>query len=47
MPSMTHSGITVEANAFMDTVSLIRGSIGRPALKEEDKIYFMKKKITV
>jgi len=31
----------------MDTVSIIRGNIGRPPLKEEDKIYFMKKKFTV
>lgn len=31
----------------MDTVSVIRGNIGRPPLKEEDKIYFMKKKFTL
>ncbi len=31
----------------MDTVSMIRGNIGRPPLKEEDKIYFMKKKFTL
>ena len=29
----------------MDTVSMIRGNIGRPALKEEERIYFMKKRI--
>lgn len=37
----------LEADAFMDTVSMIRGNIGRPPLKEDDKIYFMKKKITL
>jgi hypothetical protein len=31
----------------MDTVSIIRGSIGRPPLREEDRIYFMKKKMTL
>ena len=31
----------------MDTVSIIRGSIGRPPLKEEERIYFMKKKFTL
>ena len=31
----------------MDTVSMIRGNIGRPPLKEDDRIYFMKKKFTL
>jgi hypothetical protein len=31
----------------MDTVSMIRGNIGRPPLKEEDKIYFMEKKVNI
>ena len=31
----------------MDTVSMIRGNIGRSALKEEDKVFFMKKKETL
>ena len=31
----------------MDTVSIIRGNIGRPALKEEDRTIFMRKKFTV
>jgi hypothetical protein len=31
----------------MDTVSIIRGNIGRPPLKEEDRIVFMKKKVTL
>ena len=44
---ISHVGITLDADAFMDTVSMIRGNIGRPALKEEDKIYFMRKKITL
>lgn len=29
----------------MDTVSIIRGNIGRPALKDEDRIVFMRKKV--
>ena len=29
---------------YMDTVSIIRGNIGRPPMREEDRIYFMKKK---
>ena len=28
----------------MDTVSIIRGNIGRPPMKEEDRIVFMKKR---
>jgi len=28
----------------MDTVSIIRGNIGRGPMREEDRIYFMKKK---
>jgi hypothetical protein len=31
----------------MDTVSIIRGNIGRPPLKEEDRIVFMKKKFQI
>lgn len=31
----------------MDTVSLIRGNLGRPALPKEKRIYFMTKKLTV
>lgn len=31
----------------MDTVSIIRGNIGRPALKEDDRVMFMKKKFTL
>jgi hypothetical protein len=31
----------------MDTVSIIRGNIGRPPLREEDRIYFMKKKVVL
>ncbi len=44
---MQHSGITLIAEAYMDTVSIIRGNIGRPPLKEEDRIVFMKKKVTL
>lgn len=31
----------------MDTVSIIRGNIGRPPMKEEDRVYLMKKKFTL
>lgn len=44
---MQHSGITAVAEGFMDTVSIIRGNIGRPALKDEDRTIFMRKKFTV
>lgn len=37
----------LQADAYMDTVSQIRGSHGRPALAEEDRIYFMKKRIVL
>ena len=32
------------AEGYVDTVSIIRGNIGRPAMKEEDRIMLMKKK---
>ena len=31
----------------MDTVSLIRGNLGRPALPKDKRIYFMKKTVNV
>ena len=31
----------------MDTVSIIRGKLGRPALKEEEKTYFFNKRETI
>ena len=37
--------LDLKAESFMDTVSMIRGKMGRPALDEKDKTYFMKKKI--
>ena len=37
----------IEVEAYMDTVSMIRGNLGRPALPKEKRIYFMKKKQTV
>ena len=39
--------MTLEALGYMDTVSMIRGNIGRPPLKEEERIYFMKRKLTL
>jgi hypothetical protein len=35
----------VYAESYMDTVSVIRGNMGRPPLEEKDRIYFMKKKV--
>lgn len=45
--TVQHSGITVIAEGYMDTVSIIRGNIGRPPMKEEDRVVFMKKKFTL
>lgn len=42
-----HAGIFLDAEGYMDTVSMIRGNIGRLPMKEEDRIYFMKKKVTL
>ena len=42
-----HSGISVVAEGYMDTVSIIRGNIGRPPMKEEDRIIFMRKKFSI
>lgn len=39
--------IELEAESYMDTVSLIRGNLGRPALPKDRRIYFMQKKHTV
>jgi hypothetical protein len=33
------------AESYQDTVSEIRGAMGRPALDEKDRTYFMKKKV--
>ena len=38
-------GIKLRALNFMDTVSQIRGNMGRPPLDESKKIYFMKKDV--
>ena len=40
-PQVNHQGITLLAKGYLDTVSIIRGSYGREALKEEQRIYFM------
>ena len=39
--------VEIEIEAYMDTVSMIRGNLGRPALPKEKRIYFMTKKVTV
>lgn len=44
---MNYSSVELEAEAYMDTVSLIRGNLGRPALPKEKRIYFMQKKENV
>ena len=37
------NGLTLKAESYMDTVSQIRGNMGRGPLEENLKIYFMKK----
>lgn len=39
-------GLTLKAESYMDTVSQIRGNMGRGPLEENLKIYFMKKIVT-
>ena len=39
--------LTCKAEAYMDTVSQIRGNMGRPPLEEKDRIYFMKKTVQI
>jgi hypothetical protein len=46
-PGLNHCGVTLQALGYMDTVSQIRGKIGRAALPEREKMYFMKKKETL
>lgn len=41
---VSHSGLMLLIEGYMDTVSIIRGNIGRAPMREEDRIYFMKKK---
>lgn len=36
---------TVRAESYMDTVSQIRGNMGRPPLEEKLRTYFMKKSV--
>lgn len=38
-------GFEVKAESYMDTVSQIRGNMGRPPLDESQRIYFMKKAV--
>lgn len=38
-------GFTLKAESYMDTVSQIRGSQGRPPLEESKRTYFMKKNV--
>lgn len=44
-PSVSHQGLQLLAKGYLDTVSIIRGSYGREALREDQRIYFMNKKI--
>ena len=37
---------TLKAESYMDTVSVIRGNVGRGPLPESERIYFMKKDVT-
>mmetsp|Transcript_24681 Transcript_24681/g.17378 ORF Transcript_24681/g.17378 Transcript_24681/m.17378 type:complete len:163 (-) Transcript_24681:511-999(-) len=43
---LDHQGISLVAESFMDTVSAIRGNMGRPPLKPEDRTVFMKKDVS-
>lgn len=38
-------GVVFKAESYMDTVSQIRGNMGRPALEEKERTYFMKKTV--
>ena len=40
-----YSKVTLVAEAFMDTVSVIRGKLGRPPLDPAKRIMFMSKSI--
>lgn len=44
---MQYEMVEIEVEAYMDTVSMIRGNLGRPALPKERRIYFLTKKQTV
>lgn len=44
---MDHQGISICAESYMDTVSAIRGNMGRPPLKVEDRTVFMKKDVNL
>ena len=38
---MAFESVDLEAESYMDTVSLIRGNLGRPAMPKDRRIYFM------
>lgn len=38
----SHQGIVLNVCGYLDTVSVIRGKYGRAALKEHERIYFLK-----
>jgi hypothetical protein len=42
-----HGDCTLVAEAYMDTVSAIRGNIGRPPMKTADRFVFMSKTMNV
>lgn len=44
---MQFDNVEIEFEAYMDTVSMIRGNLGRPAMPKEKRIYFLQKKLTV
>lgn len=45
--NVNYDSVTLEAEAYMDTVSLIRGNLGRPALPKEKRIVLMTKSYKV
>ena len=42
-----HGEVSLLAEAYMDTVSAIRGNLGKPPMKPEDRHIFMSKTLSV
>lgn len=40
-----HQGVIMNIHGYLDTVSVIRGKYGRPPLKENERIYFLKDRV--
>ena len=46
-PNVPYDSITLQAEGFMDTVSEIRGDLGRGPLPVDKRIMFMQKQMTI